>query len=287
VNPAGDFARLLDICLSDGGVALSLIEAYFDESGTQHRSPVLCVAGYIFEKDKAVEFDKEWRAVLEEYGLPFFRMSACAHHAKPFDRLSLPQCVEVETKMIEIINRWMTHGLAVTVQPDLYIRIMPMERYLGFSPYSFCARYCLTGASSCIRTRNLPGDCAYFFESGHRSQSEANEMMNEIYDNNKIRELHRYASHTFIPKVRATPLQAADLLAWQWHTDLKHHMAGGRRRLDAEALLKARNDDYSMVNCDELLLRDLAVRARRRLFYEGREGGDPEEFRPFQLADGE
>jgi hypothetical protein len=36
---------------------MGLVTAYFDESGTHAGSPFLCLAGYLFEEDKALALD--------------------------------------------------------------------------------------------------------------------------------------------------------------------------------------------------------------------------------------
>jgi len=260
-----DFERLLDIVLREGGTTMSIVEAYLNDSGTHPSSAVVCVAGYVFEKEQAIEFDKEWRAALRSYHLPFFRMSACAHGAEPFDKLSLDECVALETKMLGIASKWMSCGMAITVRPDMFIRVMPAETDAD-TPYSFCARYCLAGARRCLDQKKLEGECAYFFESGHRSYGKANEIMNQLYNDAKLRKEHRYSSHTFIGKSKATPLQAADLLAWQWYTDLKRRMRGeDAPRLGAEALFAGeRRCDYSLLHCDESMIQGWAAQFRRR-----------------------
>src|SRR5438105_4019181 len=48
---SGIIGRLLEILLPQNGYVMQLAEAYFDESGSHDGSPVLCVAGYIFEKN--------------------------------------------------------------------------------------------------------------------------------------------------------------------------------------------------------------------------------------------
>jgi hypothetical protein len=117
VENRGVIARLLDISLPDGGVTVQMVEAFFDESGSDANSEVLCVAGYIFDKDSCVELDTKWCEVLSKFKLPFFRMSACAHGTKPFDRLTIEERIEVEKEMIALIKQFATYGIAVTVQP--------------------------------------------------------------------------------------------------------------------------------------------------------------------------
>jgi hypothetical protein len=71
-------------------------ECYFDESGSDEGSPLLCVAGYLLEKEECRALDLKWKAVLDRFQLPYFRMSSCAHNTKPFDHLSRDECIEAE-----------------------------------------------------------------------------------------------------------------------------------------------------------------------------------------------
>jgi hypothetical protein len=242
-----DFERLLDIVLREGGTTMSIVEAYFNDSGTHPGSEVVCVAGYLFGKEQAIDFDREWRAVLSNYNLPYFRMSACARRTEPFNKLSLEDCATVEQEMIAITNRWMSHGMAITVQPDVFIRTTAPEK--ADSPYRFCVRFCLAAAQRYIDQKKIEGDCAYFFESGHGSHAEAEEIMNRLYNNGKVRRAQRYSSHTFVAKSKSTPLQATDLLAWQWYTCLRMKMYGAEApRPGAEALFEGeRHGDYSLL----------------------------------------
>ena len=99
---------------------MAFLECYFDESGSDDGSPILCVAGYLFEKDERKKLDFGWKAVLDQYSLPFFRMSACAHNQKPFKHLSRDECIEAEKAMIRLINNHATLGVAVTVNAADY-----------------------------------------------------------------------------------------------------------------------------------------------------------------------
>jgi Protein of unknown function (DUF3800) len=248
-------ARLLDVLLPDGGMAMQLVEAYFDESGSDATSEVLCLAGYVFQKDACVELDLRWRDVLAKYKLPFFRMSACAHGVKPFDALSMDQRIAVEKEMIGLIKDYAAFGMAVTVDPKQFDAIMPKIPEVG-SAYSFCAHSCLVAVRWWADQNNYFGDIAYFFESGHRSASEANEIMNRIFNMRNLRESHRYASHTFADKRKVRPLQAADLLAWQWFTDQKRRMYGAKRpvRKDCYALVENSKPPHRVLHVNQQML---------------------------------
>ena len=87
---ASDFERFLDITLgTEGTTGIDGLRRIFNDSGTHPTSPVRCaLPENIFNKEQAIKFDREWRAVLNIYHLPFFRMSSCAHGSEPFDNLS-------------------------------------------------------------------------------------------------------------------------------------------------------------------------------------------------------
>ena len=106
--------RLLDITNLNGGLVVALAEAYFDESGMD-QSQFLCVAGYIFTKENAVELSGEWRAMLDTWQLPFFRMVDCAHGNGHFKRLSPPERDAVARHAILLTKRYAARGIAVSM----------------------------------------------------------------------------------------------------------------------------------------------------------------------------
>jgi hypothetical protein len=141
------FVRFLDVMLPDGGYVVVEVESYFDESGSHKGSPLFCVAGYIIEKERAIKLTAEWRAVLQEHKLPFFRMSDCAHGNGPFAGMTKQHRVEIEAMMIGIIKRYTAKGLAVTVNSDEFLRFAPKHQSVG-GPYSLRTR--LTGRHLCV-----------------------------------------------------------------------------------------------------------------------------------------
>jgi len=267
---SGVVGRLLDVVLPAGGYVVQLVEAYFDESGSHEGSPVLCVAGYTIEKDACVRLDAQWGLMLEEFKLPFFRMSACAHGTKPFDVLSKDERIDVATKAIELIRREISLGVAVTVEPTVYEKIIPALSEFG-SAYSFCAHACLAGVKVWAKQSNYNGDIAYFFESGHKSQAEANGIMDNIFRIPELRRQHRYVAHSFVDKVKVRPVQAADLIAWHWHKDHKRRTENLRPvpRLDTAALFAeapSGKPTYRALHWEEFMLDSMADNALRRRY---------------------
>src|SRR5262249_41961822 len=128
-------------------------------------------------------------------------------------------------------------GLAFTVRPEEYDRLFPRNRLVG-SCYSFCTHAIMTGVSSWIDRNPYIKRMTYFFEEGHRSQSEANSIMQMMFRHEQVRYSHRYSAHAFVEKTALPAIQAADLLAWQWYTDKRHEMEGKPMRKDCASLLQ-------------------------------------------------
>lgn len=234
------FARLLEIMLPGGGHLMALIEAYFDESGSHRGAHVICVAGYVFEKDGAIALTHEWRDVLHYYELPYFRMSDCAHGNGPFAKLSKSERVAVQTAMIGIIKRHTIQGIAATLNKDEFLQCMPQHPLLV--GYSFTIQVILAGLRGWIRHNEERGapieHVSYFFEAGHASRGQANRIMDLLFSNAGAKAALRYSGHAFVEKEKTPCVQAADLLAWQWYTDKRHELEGKPRRKDCESLLQ-------------------------------------------------
>jgi hypothetical protein len=235
---------MVEIVLPRGGVCLALVEAYFDESigeGRDHKSgrmiPILCVAGYLFHSEQAKALCADWTAVLRPYGLPYFHMVDCAHGAGIFEGIPKNERALIAAKMIGNIKRRSIVGLAVSVNLEHWDALAPDSPIIG-SPYSFCVSAVMAGVHKWIETEKYDGDAAYFFEAGHKSRGEANWIMEQTYDVPALRKEARYIGHAFVDKESAPPVQAADLLAWQFYTDVRRQLEGAtQHRKDFDSLI--------------------------------------------------
>jgi hypothetical protein len=234
-------ADILRVLLPGGGCAMILGQAYFDESGSHSGSEVLCVAGYVFRKNQAIKLGHEWRKVLRWKKLPYFHMVDCAHGNGPFANLTKDERIAVETRLIEIIKRHAIQGISVTVDPLEYASFpgkLPTKPGLYDNAYAFCAQAVMAGISAFIETNPIVGQMAYFFEAGHQSAPQADEIMRAMFVLPKHKHDFRYVGHAFVEKQHSPQIQAADLLAWQWYTDRRHQREGRPRRKDCASLLQ-------------------------------------------------
>ena len=231
---------MLDAMLPRGGFVSIQVQAYFDESGTHEGSHVLCVAGYIFEKRQARKLSRDWLSALEEKRLDHFHMVDCAHGAGPFANLTKNERSNLAKRMIEIIKARTILGIAVTINSKEFAEIIMPHRSVG-SAYTFASHLALAGVFEWLERTDQQGKVGYFFESGHKSQNEANRIMNEIFEDEERKKSYRYGAHGFVEKKENPAVQAADLLAWQWYTDKRHILEGKPRRKDLENLLQHRH----------------------------------------------
>jgi hypothetical protein len=235
------FISIIDELLGSSGYVVQIVHAYFDESGSHAGSPILCVAGYAFQKREARLLAKAWDAVLKQYRLPFFHMVDCAHGSDNFASLTRQQRIKAATSFIGLAKRHAARGFAVSVDVEAFREVMPSWAPTN-SPYAFCARCVIDEMGRWFFKTGFRGKSAYFFEAGHESRSEAERVVSEVLTNplNKLNDVHYgYVAHSFILKQESAAVQAADLLSWQWATDIKHQIDGRPRRKDFESLLQA------------------------------------------------
>jgi hypothetical protein len=224
---------LADLAPRDGD-AVVLIKSYFDESFDNN---LLCVAGYAFSSAAARALDADWDKMLCRYKrLPYFRMSACNAGQYPFDRLDKDQCIAIQTEAIGLISRFASMGFAATINIPAFYKIVTKNGFVS-SPYEFCVWGCLSEFLA-FADREKITVASYFFEAGHQDGPKANALMEGIFRVPNLRKDYRYKSHSFLDKDSAGPMQAADILSWQWYKQAKRSAKGlTTRRADCQALL--------------------------------------------------
>ena len=169
--------RLIEIVLPQGGMT-AMMEAYFDESGTHHGSPVMSLAGYLFEADQCRLLTRDWARTLAEYNLPYFRMSECANGTGEFANLSMAQRIAAEKSMINHIKTRMTFGFAVSMSEQEFNRMAPNRFVEVFGDsYTACTIPAMASVGYWARKRDYRGKIAYFFESGHAQMGEVGEAI--------------------------------------------------------------------------------------------------------------
>ena len=133
--------------------------AYFDESGTDEKSPDLVVAGYIFLEENVAPFEAEWKAMLEKYGLPFFHAVECMHGTGVFKHLTLEQRTEAQTDAIEQIRKYGAKGIALSIDKTVFPQIGHPP--LWTTPYTFLCGQVLFGVRDWADAIGFHGEVEY------------------------------------------------------------------------------------------------------------------------------
>jgi len=140
--------------------------AYFDESGTDTKSEVLCVAGYIFLEEMVGSFEVEWKAMLEKYGLPFFHMVDCAHGTGAFKALTGEQRIEAQKEAIELTKKYASKGIALSINKAAFAKVGGGGKKIWTTPYTFLCGQVFYGVRDWANETGFNGEIEYVFESG-------------------------------------------------------------------------------------------------------------------------
>jgi hypothetical protein len=214
------FNALLDaVCTPDGLVVF--LHAYFDAS--ERPGGTYCVAGYAFTPQQAKNFVKDWRKMLGPY--PYFRMADLWARQGVFKGISKPERDRMIKRAVAIIRERSSVSAIVLCDRHEIETLAPAGKRGLRGPYPACCHFCMALLGKWLDKRSpKTGDIAYFFEAGDQYAGEAGEVMKLAGSRAGIEagfdKFYRYRSHTFAGKEAAPPLQAADLLAWEW-TKLK------------------------------------------------------------------
>lgn len=224
-------AQLLDAVLPDGKGMVVMLQAYFDESGTQGDSPALLVAGYLFEPQRCLALETDWSIALKEAGVSIFHATDCAGGWGEFKDMDRKGRDELYLKLLNLIRRDATVGMVVQVKEADFRQAVPAgwEKRFG-GAYAACATLCLQAVGRWCRDNSRDDRVAYFLESGHQCAGEAFHFMEFIAQFPVMRDLYRWHSHTFVSKKSTVPLQTADILAWELNKENVERSFFPRRR---------------------------------------------------------
>lgn len=212
---ASVFGRLLELGLPPaGGAVVAIAEVYLDESGSHADSPIFVVAGYVFIRSKAQRFQREWGATLRRYQVPHFHMKDVAHLNGHFADWDRNRSIAFETELIALTKQYSAFGFSLGLSPRDFQAVFGNVEHIVGSMYTFCLRVVLGYVKEYFDKVSFQGSALYLFEAGHENASEANGMMQAIFDDPKNRDSYRYHGHAFLNKDAAHPLQCADLFAW-------------------------------------------------------------------------
>jgi hypothetical protein len=210
---------------------MAMFTGYFDESGTHGDSKVLCVAGLISTVEQWTEFQREWREALDDAGVSYFRMALFENRLKDFADWDNAKRHRVLRRLTGIIKRRVYFGVgrAVLVS-DFHEAFEGRHKYYYGEPYRFCSFMSMLGIGAWQDKHDRHDLIPYVFEKGAHGSSNLTRFFSWISGNPEIKQRARLSSLTFADKKEVLPLQAADLVAYEFYKGLLNDkVLGGKR----------------------------------------------------------
>lgn len=211
--------ELTEILAPDKESILVMLSAYFDES--EHtESGWFCIAGYAFQSRLLRRFNKEWKRLL---GARKLHMKDLVHGHRDFKGIQPPERDRLLDEAANIISRTAAFGAVAFCQASEIKAALDTcsVDVLGFNnPFSFCHHYCMASMGKWSR-ENSAGRIAYIFSNGYVGKHGAYQLMEDVKKYPALRkpfkdDSYQCLSHTFAESEDYLPLQAADMLGYEW-----------------------------------------------------------------------
>lgn len=206
---------------------LGVLIAYFDDSADDD---LVCMAGYVSTAEKWEEFELRWKEVLVKYGISFFHMKEYAHRTGEFQGWPEEKRVALMKELIAVIQACVLYGVAVAISAKDYESEFPEElkKFLR-NPYYLAVYSCLSQALNYHMKNHADEEIAFVWDEKSKVAAE----MQRIYVAYKAADFiprpELLGSLTFADDKKFVPLQAADLLAYEYR---KFHEGWERRPMD-------------------------------------------------------
>jgi hypothetical protein len=199
-----------------------MLTAFMDETGhpDDPNSKFVGMAGLLAPSNNWERFEKQWKALLKRYDLPFFHMKDYAHSRKAFEGWK-----GNETKRRELLAELMqtirdAHALpfGCTIPMDSYRSYPKHLQITARSPYYWVFIGCVTQLAGLLRpARGFDETIAPVFAE----QTEFQNFAMQVFDMARANPIIGNSIDTpvFRPMQKLVPLQAADLVAYEVHKE--------------------------------------------------------------------
>lgn len=203
-----------------------MLTAYFDESGSKD-TLLLTIAGYLSDERRWKRFEREWAKALKEHGAQYLHMKEFA------------QCKGEFKNWPEWKRRALMGQLTWIIKSNAQFRvgsIVPCEAFkttvgsldpndTRLSPFWLCFQSCLSTLVKYCQNQTISDDIALVFDVNNESSRHATGFFTSFKQSPNGNQL---VSLSFADDKKVSPLQAADLLAYEFN---KYHQGFVRKPL--------------------------------------------------------
>jgi len=182
--------------------------AYFDVSGKPHGYAVLSVAGAVAPIEKWIRFEREWGEALVAEGIKQFHATDFASSQKEFTswKDNKIRRGKFAGTLLEIIKRNTNKLVMASIEIEAW-NLVNQEYFLEenyHSPYAMCSCTLIRELKKWAKRKGIKSPVKYIFEDGDDGWGGLTKLC-----------ARECVTPIRLPKEKAIPCQAADLLAWK------------------------------------------------------------------------
>ncbi len=207
-----------------------MLIAYFDESGGKD-TPLVTMDGYLSDERRWKRFERQWAKALKEHGAHYLHMKEYAHCRGEFEGWPEYKRKALMSDLIWVIKSNVQFRVGAVVPCEVYkstVRaIDPKDTRL--SPFWLCFQTCLNGLAAYCQKHGIAEDIALVFDENKESSKHAAGFYTAFKAATNVPNRSQLASLSFADDKKLTPLQAADLLAYEFN---KYHQGYMRKPLE-------------------------------------------------------
>ncbi len=190
---------------------MTIFTAYFDASGHPDGLDVLAVAGFIAEVNQWIEFERNWKEILnrQDFKVSSLHMKDFCHSTGEFaswkgDEQRRRNFLSALIGTIKVRAR---HSFANSIYlPDYRALDQKYELSDNYPPLAYSGGNCIGHVHQWAQKWGIPqSDIAYCFEDGDKDRGKLASQAQSVYGINV----------NFLKKAQNVAFQAADLLAYE------------------------------------------------------------------------
>jgi hypothetical protein len=213
-----------------------VFKAYLDESGVKNDPNIFAMGGCVAPENAWSLWHPQWKAFLDDPGngrgkIGYMHMVECIHSREQFTGWTKEETNAFALKLARSFNN---HPLiykvsSAIVMKDFHDVIKGELLEKVKSPYYLSMLLCVKAIAD--KMRQLRGiwaarkeRVAYIFEEQAEYEIEASRLFRHIVEKQDGARRFKLESCSFEPKQRFTPLQAADMMAWETNREMRRRI---------------------------------------------------------------
>jgi len=204
---------------------LAMFTACFDTGGTDHDQEILMTAGFVSSAGDWIEFDEKWRARLALDGIEYFHMKEFAHSTDQFEgwKSQERRRRDLFSDLLDIISSHAYRKFGCGISIPKWNSLISEQTRDDFKMKAYCTAGMLCAAlvDNWAFEEKISTPIEVVFEDGDAGKGVLQKSLSQRKPELIFRPKKDGKED---PKIRAfTPLQAADLLAYELFLGVGRH----------------------------------------------------------------